>query len=38
MPRRRPLEDYGYLADDWHANVVRISIHPGTWRDYGRKK
>jgi len=34
----RPLSDYGLMASDWNANVVRISIHPGTWRDYGRKQ
>jgi len=34
----RPLSDYQLIADDWNANVVRISVHPGTWRDYGRKK
>lgn len=34
----RPLSDYALISEDWNANVVRISIHPGTWRDYGRKK
>lgn len=34
----RPLSDYALIASDWNANVVRISIHPGTWRDYGRKQ
>jgi hypothetical protein len=24
---------YPEIAGDWHANVVRLSIHPGTWRD-----
>ncbi len=33
----RPLSDYSLIAQDWNANVVRISIHPGTWRDYGRR-
>lgn len=32
----RPLSDYAFLSQDWNSNVVRISIHPGTWRDYGR--
>lgn len=32
----RPAEDYHFLAQDWHANAVRFSIHPSTWRDYGR--
>lgn len=35
---KRPLSDYEKIADDWHSNMVRISIHPGTWRDYGRKQ
>lgn len=34
----RGLEDYYRIAHDWNANVVRISVHPGTWRDHGRKK
>lgn len=24
---------YPEIAKDWHANAVRLSIHPGTWRD-----
>ncbi|MBL9034456.1 MAG: cellulase family glycosylhydrolase [Rhodospirillaceae bacterium] len=24
---------YPEIASDWRANVVRLSIHPGTWRD-----
>lgn len=24
---------YPEIAKDWRANVVRLSIHPGTWRD-----
>ncbi len=24
---------YPEIAQDWRANVVRLSIHPGTWRD-----
>lgn len=27
----RPLSDYREIADNWNANVVRISIHPGCW-------
>lgn len=34
----RPLSDYELIAYDWNANVVRISIHPGTWRDFGRRR
>lgn len=34
----RTLDDYALIAQDWNANAVRISVHPGTWRDYGRKK
>ncbi|HWA51360.1 MAG TPA: cellulase family glycosylhydrolase [Dongiaceae bacterium] len=26
-------DPYPEIAKDWHANVVRLSIHPGTWRD-----
>lgn len=25
---------YPEIAGVWHANVVRLSIHPGTWRDH----
>jgi hypothetical protein len=28
----RPLSDYTRIARDWHANVVRISLHPGVWK------
>src|SRR4030095_13466287 len=27
------VDPYPEIAKDWHANVVRLSIHPGTWRD-----
>ena len=27
------VDPYPEIAQDWHANVVRLSIHPGTWRD-----
>jgi endoglucanase len=26
-------DPYPEIARDWHANVVRLSIHPGTWRE-----
>ena len=26
-------DPYPEIAKEWHANVVRLSIHPGTWRD-----
>jgi len=28
----RPLSDYQRIARDWHANVVRISLHPSDWK------
>jgi len=28
----RPLSDYERIARDWHANLVRISLHPGVWK------
>jgi hypothetical protein len=28
----RPPVDYGQLADNWHANTVRLSVHPGYWK------
>ena len=28
----RPLSDYQRIALDWHANVVRISLHPAVWK------
>ena len=27
------VDPYPEIARKWHANVVRLSIHPGTWRD-----
>lgn len=27
------VNPYPEIAGDWHANAVRLSIHPGTWRD-----
>jgi len=34
----RPLDDIDHIAHDWNANVVRISVHPGVWREFGRRK
>ncbi len=28
----RPLSDFTVLARDWHANVVRLGIHPSVWK------
>ncbi len=28
----RPLSDYAVLASDWRCSAVRISVHPGHWR------
>lgn len=28
----RSLSDYERIARDWHANVVRISLHPAVWK------
>ncbi len=28
----RPVSDYRRIAVDWHANVVRISLHPSVWK------
>jgi len=28
----RPASDYEVIARDWHANVVRIAIHPLYWK------
>lgn len=30
--RRNSDEDYRVIANDWKANVVRVSVHPGVWR------
>jgi hypothetical protein len=27
----RPLSDYARIAREWHANAVRISLHPSVW-------
>ena len=29
----RPTSDFRVLAGTWRCNLVRISVHPGTWRD-----
>ena len=34
--RSRPLRDYLTIRDTWHANCVRISLHPGVWREARR--
>lgn len=28
----RPTEDYARIAQDWNANVVRLSVHPAAWK------
>lgn len=32
---RRPLSDYATIAKEWNANAVRISVHPGVWKEDG---
>jgi hypothetical protein len=32
----RPLSDYAVVHDVWHANVVRLSIHPSLWKHADR--
>ena len=34
---RNPAAEYRRMAEDWRANVVRISVHPSTWRYHERK-
>jgi aryl-phospho-beta-D-glucosidase BglC (GH1 family) len=34
VEERDPAKEYGKLARSWRANVVRISLHPSTWRYY----
>ena len=29
---RDPASEYASMANNWRANVVRISVHPSTWR------
>ena len=31
--RDRPPSDYRVIAEAWRANTVRISLHPGHWRE-----
>jgi hypothetical protein len=31
------VNPYPEIAGEWHANAVRLSIHPGTWRDHKDK-
>jgi hypothetical protein len=31
---RDPAAEYGRMATGWRANVVRISVHPSTWKDH----
>ena len=28
----RPLSDYNTIAKNWHANIVRIDVHPSVWK------
>ena len=28
----RPTDDYRRIAQEWNANVVRLSVHPGAWK------
>ncbi len=30
--QNRPAADYAVLASQWRTNVVRLAIHPGTWK------
>lgn len=32
--RREAAREYRTLAREWKANAVRLSIHPGTWKDH----
>lgn len=34
----RPASDYTAIATDWKANVVRIGVHPHTWKHEDRDK
>lgn len=29
----RPISDYAVIASEWHAGCVRLSVHPGLFRD-----
>ena len=30
---KRSIDDFRVIANDWRANVVRISLHPSQWRN-----
>jgi len=32
LEKRNPATEYGRMAERWKANVVRISVHPSTWK------
>ena len=32
LEERDPAVEYGRMAKNWRANVVRISVHPSTWK------
>ena len=32
LEERNPATEYGRMAERWKANVVRISVHPSTWK------
>lgn len=34
----RPADDYRVLAEDWHVNAVRLSIHPHVWKHEDRSR
>ena len=34
----RPTSDFKTIATDWKANVVRVGIHPHTWKTGPREK
>jgi len=31
---RNSRREFRAMADGWHANVVRLGVHPSTWRDH----
>jgi endoglucanase len=31
---RNVRREFRAMADGWHANVVRLGVHPSTWRDH----
>lgn len=34
----RPVSDYQTIAKDWHANTIRIGLHPSVWKHGNRKE